>query len=246
MKSPSKFAFFNLRNMNRDDNFRNSGWWYWLLGLIALISGLWVLVKGCHQQEISNRLAAAVEFIDSASVNAEDLAKTAIETLDSAALLFKEKWKQLGNNINVRLGQKDLAIPEKGVEVKLLDWLQNKANKIDKTTWFNFDRILFDEGSASLNKVSDEQIQNIATIMKAMPKLEFKIGGYTDSTGNATDNLRLSLARAQAVRNALIEAGIDENRLVAEGYGSEHPVADNSTEEGRERNRRVAIRVTRK
>jgi len=127
-----------------------------------------------------------------------------------------------------------------------LDWIQSKTTKVDKTTWFNFDRILFQTASSNLNNVSSEQIGNIATIMKAIPIVEFKIGGYTDSTGDPAENKKLSQARAEAVMNALIEQGIDASRLTAEGYGSEFPVADNNTPEGREQNRRVAIRVTKK
>ena len=82
--------------------------------------------------------------------------------------------------------------------------------------------------------------------MKAIPIVEFKIGGYTDNTGDPEENKKLSQARAEAVMNALIEQGIDASRLTAEGYGSEFPVADNKTPEGREQNRRVAIRVTKK
>jgi OmpA-OmpF porin, OOP family len=73
--------------------------------------------------------------------------------------------------------------------------------------------------------------------------VRLKIGGYTDNSGDATANVRLSQARADAVSHELVGMGVGAARLEAEGYGSQHPVADNATEEGRARNRRVALRA---
>ena len=72
-----------------------------------------------------------------------------------------------------------------------------------------------------------------------------KIGGYTDNTGDPQANLKLSQDRAVAVESAIVALGIADERVAAEGYGEQHPVADNSTE-GARRNRRIALRVTAK
>ncbi|MGB3085680.1 MAG: OmpA family protein, partial [Saprospiraceae bacterium] len=225
-------------------------WWIWVIGVIALIAGLWFLMKGCNKSELMDRANNAIEgvaaVVDSAKIKAELATKSAIEMMDSSAIEFKKRWYSLGSLINVKLGNIELKLPEKGVELKLLEWLQNTSSVVDKNTWFNFDRILFETGSAQLNAISNEQISNIAGILKAMPNVEFKIGGYTDNTGDTKANIQLSQERANAVMQALIDLGIPSNRLTAEGYGPEHPVADNGTAEGREQNRRVAIRVTKK
>ena len=73
-----------------------------------------------------------------------------------------------------------------------------------------------------------------------------KLGGYTDNTGKAASNLKLSQDRANSVRVELEKMGISKDRLEAEGYGQAHPVASNDTEEGRAQNRRISIRVTKK
>jgi outer membrane protein OmpA-like peptidoglycan-associated protein len=75
------------------------------------------------------------------------------------------------------------------------------------------------------------------------------IGGYTDNTDNTGDaaaNLRLSGERTDNVRADLVRLGIDPSRVSAEGYGAENPIADNSTAEGRQKNRRISLRVTEK
>lgn len=130
-----------------------------------------------------------------------------------------------------------------GVESGLLGFIDS-GKPADKTTWFNFDRVTFATGSAQIDLGSSEaQLNNLAEILKAHATVRIKIGGYTDSTGNAADNLKLSQERADAVRNALVGKGIAADRLEAEGYGSQHPVASNATEEGRAQNRRMALRV---
>ncbi|AKD56673.1 sodium-translocating pyrophosphatase [Spirosoma radiotolerans] len=139
----------------------------------------------------------------------------------------------------------ELNIPELGIENKLLTFIKgDKA--VDKTTWFDFDRLTFETGKATLKSESQEQLKNIAEILKAYPAVNVKLGGYTDNTGNAASNLKLSQDRANSVRAELEKMGIDKDRLEAEGYGQEHPVASNDTKEGRAQNRRISIRVTKK
>jgi outer membrane protein OmpA-like peptidoglycan-associated protein len=87
-------------------------------------------------------------------------------------------------------------------------------------------------------------LRNTAAILKAYPQVRVKIGGYADNSGDPAANRRLSEERAMAVMTALKDNGIAPDRLEAEGYGDQHPITDNSTPDGRARNRRVAIRVT--
>jgi outer membrane protein OmpA-like peptidoglycan-associated protein len=87
---------------------------------------------------------------------------------------------------------------------------------------------------------------NIAEILKAYPAVHVKIGGYTDNVGDEAHNLILSSDRASTTMQQTRRLGIDKSRLTSEGYGKDHPVADNSTEEGRQRNRRIDLRVTKK
>jgi outer membrane protein OmpA-like peptidoglycan-associated protein len=139
-----------------------------------------------------------------------------------------------------------LNIPQNGVEARLLAFIQDPSKGVEPATWFDFDRLLFNTDSATLRPESQEQLRNIAEILKAYPNAHIKIGGYTDNTGDPESNLSLSQDRANGVLAELVKLGISPNRLEAQGYGEQFPVADNSTEEGRARNRRVSMRVTQK
>ena len=104
----------------------------------------------------------------------------------------------------------------------------------------------FDTGAATLKDSSQEQLSNVAEIMKAYPQVSLKLGGYTDNTGNPQQNQQLTQERATSAMNQIVAFGIDPARLTAEGYGDQHPVADNGTAEGRQHNRRIDINVTAK
>jgi OmpA-OmpF porin, OOP family len=143
-------------------------------------------------------------------------------------------------------GGVELNIPHFGIENQLLDFIEDSSKAAGNETWFDFDRLLFATGSDSLQVSSDEQLQNIAAILKAYATVQIRIGGYTDNTGNLSANLLLSENRADNVMAALARLGVDPARLDAKGYGEDHPVADNGTEEGRAKNRRISLRVTQK
>jgi outer membrane protein OmpA-like peptidoglycan-associated protein len=164
--------------------------------------------------------------------------------VDAATKAIMDK---LGKFLPVKLPNGvELNVPEFGVERKLIAFIEDKSKPVDTTTWFSFDRLDFETGSATLKPSSAEQLKNIAEIMKAFPKVALKIGGYTDNVGNADANLKLSQNRAENTKQELVKLGADAKRLEAQGYGDKHPVADNSTEEGRAKNRRIDLRVTSK
>src|SRR5215469_2392113 len=140
----------------------------------------------------------------------------------------------------------ELNIPQNGIENKLITFLKDSSRPVDTTTWFNFDRLLFDSNSATLQPQSQEQLNNIIAIMKAYPNAQVKIGGYTDNTGDSAANQTLSENRAKNVMDAIVAGGIDPSRLQSQGYGDQYPVADNSTPEGRQQNRRISLLVTQK
>ncbi len=99
--------------------------------------------------------------------------------------------------------------------------------------------ILFDVNSATIKAESGGVLKEVARMMQDHPNLNFRIEGHTDSDGADDHNLTLSAERAEAVKWALVERGIDENRFETEGKGETTPVDSNATPEGRANNRRV-------
>ena len=99
--------------------------------------------------------------------------------------------------------------------------------------------ILFETGKATLKPESMEEIEKVADYMKKNPNARFEVQGHTDNQGSDKINDPLSQQRAEAVVKALEEKGVDPFNLRAVGKGAHEPVADNKTDEGRAKNRRV-------
>ena len=101
--------------------------------------------------------------------------------------------------------------------------------------------INFDTDQAAIKSESMPIVNEIASMLEANPAIEVSIEGHTDNTGSPSHNKILSRQRAEAVVNALINQGIDSKRLSSVGWGQDRPIADNKTEEGKGKNRRVEI-----
>jgi outer membrane protein OmpA-like peptidoglycan-associated protein len=132
-------------------------------------------------------------------------------------------------------------IPAGGMEDRLAGYL---AAPTASGGSFDFDRLEFETGSTNLTSTSRAQIADVAAILKAYPRARITIAGHTDNTGDEAANVELSRGRAQAVMDALRNSGVAATNMQSQGYGSSSPIADNSTDSGRARNRRVTLSVT--
>ncbi len=99
--------------------------------------------------------------------------------------------------------------------------------------------ITFDVGKSTIKPQSMGTINEIFNILKKYPELKFSVEGHTDNTGKSDMNQTLSEDRAKAVMDKLVSLGIDESRLSSKGFGMSKPIDNNSTTEGRAKNRRV-------
>ena len=207
--------------------------WMAVLGVLVALFVVWFVYRALEGSKTSTTAAVASNVVGNAASNAATTASNA--------------WASLGSFYKTTLPDgTELNIPQYGVENKLIAFIQDNSKPVDTNTWFDFDRLLFDTGSATLQPASDEQLRNIAEIMKAYPNVKIKIGGYTDNTGDKAANQKLSADRANNVLAELEKLGVAPDRLEAQGYGEDHPVADNTTDEGKQKNRRISLRVTAK
>lgn len=102
-------------------------------------------------------------------------------------------------------------------------------------------QINFETGKSAIKPESENIVEQIAEMLKSDLSLKVSIEGHTDNVGIAASNKSLSENRAKAVVAALVAKGIDKSKLSAKGWGQEKPIADNTTEEGKAKNRRVEI-----
>ena len=141
----------------------------------------------------------------------------------------------------------EITVGGNSAEKKLVDFITDANKAVDKTTWFTMDRLYFETGKTTLKTASQEQLKNIAAILKAYPAIELKLGGYTDNRGDSAANVKLSADRAAIAKDELVKLGVASARLSAEGYGAQFPVCEaNDTKECKAQNRRIDVRVTKK
>ena len=101
--------------------------------------------------------------------------------------------------------------------------------------------INFETGKSIIKPESQTIVEQIAQLLKENPTLKISVEGHTDNVGTPAANQTLSEGRAKAVMNALVTKGIDKTRLAAKGWGQTKPVSDNTTDDGKAKNRRVEI-----
>lgn len=132
---------------------------------------------------------------------------------------------------------KDSVTPEKPLKVNL----ETKEVQVGQS--YQLRNIYYATNSADLKTESEIVIEEFAEFLKSNPTIVVEIQGHTDNVGNASDNLALSSNRAYTVKEKLEEKGIPGARIKAQGFGASKPIADNSTEEGRAKNRRTEFVV---
>ncbi len=198
------------------------GWFWPLLLLLGLGAAIAFYLKNCKAEPVVAALPK-IEVVAPAPAPAPPV-------IEKFTLKLSTGYEVIGS-LN-------------GIEAQLLKFIQDPQTKAGKDNWFDFDHLLFETASDQLNmEKSRVQLYNVYEILKAYPAVSIKIGGYTDNVGDAAKNKDLSARRAKTVQAELVKMGIVVKRLEAEGYGQEHPVEDNTTEEGRTKNRRVSVSV---
>jgi chemotaxis protein MotB len=222
---------------------KNFWWFVSLITSIVLIcvAALYATQQKAELEKTREELQGLRKTADDTNAQAQRLLSGLEESKDRIEKLMKEKeeatqaQKNLETQMRAALESKDVTISE----------LQGKL------TVNILDRILFDSGEAVLKPDGQAVLEQIAKVLANYPNRQIQVIGHTDnvpirwnSKNPYQTNWELSAARAiAAVRYLSEKAGVDPRRLGAVGYGEYHPIADNSTPEGRAKNRRIALVV---
>jgi outer membrane protein OmpA-like peptidoglycan-associated protein len=135
-----------------------------------------------------------------------------------------------------------ISVPQGSFDMTLAQWLSNTSDTAVPKR-FVFDHLNFETGTTTLTADSTGTVDSLVAILKCFPQTQVQLDGYTDNTGDAAANKKLSLDRATAVKDLLVKGGIEESRMTTQGLGQDNPVASNDTEEGKAKNRRLELVV---
>ena len=173
-------------------------------------------------------------------------------TVDQLAYLTNQRVEVAKQTIALRTAENQIKnagsdraqalLDARDAQIKQLRGLN--AKQTERGTLVTFGDVLFDFDQASLKANSRDSITTLANYLIKNPDRKVIVEGYTDSKGSAAYNQGLSERRANAGKNALVRAGVDPSRIVAQGYGKEYPVASNATNSGRAQNRRVEVTIS--
>ena len=200
------------------------------------------LVKGVAKKDSTPVAGAVIEVKDIASK------RITYATVDSSSGEYMIAVKK-SSNVVVTVKKDSIAfnskiihgseLKDKGeaVEVNL------EVSEAKQGSTFVLNNIYYNTNSAELKPESKIILEGFADYLKENPEIRIEIQGHTDNVGNPKDNDALSTNRAFSVKAMLEELGVDGHRIEAKGYGSQRPVADNHTEEGRAKNRRTEFMI---
>ena len=185
-------------------------------------------------------LAAAEEVLGEGRVTSELVIDPAVTAAGASLTLSGEVEEATGAALRAAFGEvfPDATIADDGLSVIASADVVGDLNAL-----FAANPVQFALGSAAILDESVPILDQVATSLAEAPALALEIQGHTDDSGSAEANQLLSQDRAQAVLDYLVAAGVSDNRLTAVGFGEDQPIADNSTPEGQQQNRRIEFAI---
>ncbi len=186
--------------------------------------------------------SSQLEQVTNAKIDTTNLPKdTSVSKADSAVTVQNPTTTAIG--VSLPNGQK-IDLVDGSFNYKLAKYLTDSSARVNQV--FTFDNLNFESNTNTLVAGSEKTVQDLAKIMSAYPRVQVKLVGYTDNTGDSLQNRKLSIKRAFAVKNLLVANGIRDLRIDFAGRGSANPIATNATEEGKAKNRRIDLKIVKK
>lgn len=184
------------------------------------------------------RLQARTQEADQARMRADAQTRNA-QLAQQQAMSAEQRAAQQQANATAAMAQASAAQDQvRALQAQLRDM---EAQQTERGLLVTLGDVLFAFNKAELSPQAGPRLDKLANFLKQFPDRKLLIEGYTDSVGSGSYNQELSERRAMAVRDALVQRGVDSSRIGARGYGKAYAVADNASPEGRAMNRRVEI-----
>ncbi|MGV8917503.1 MAG: OmpA family protein [Pseudomonas sp.] len=212
--------------------------------------------SGLQADPNSSKVAAletkeASDYLDKANHAYEN--KESAKTVDQLSYLTIQRVEVAKQTINLRTAEEQLKnsdalraqarLASRDAQIKQLQASLN-AKQTDRGTVVTFGDVLFDLNKAELKSSGMMNVNKLSQFLQENPDRKVIVEGYTDASGSDSYNVSLSERRANSVRMALVQMGVDPSRVVTQGYGKQYPVADNSSNSGRAQNRRVEVTIS--
>ena len=204
----------------------------WLIGLLVAVPLLFWMTRSCSTKTAQDAADATRATAEATKTAAESAAQKAAAAARQGTAALRSIQLPGGGNFN---------IPTGGFIDSLVTFLNGNAPAGQS---FTFDALTFESDSATLASTSNDQLGQLAAVLKAYPTVVIAVEGHTDNTGDPASNKKLSEDRAAAVKDAIVGMGVPAERVTSAGWGAEKPIASNDTEEGKLKNRRVEISIT--
>jgi len=213
--------------------------WPWIIGVLALIATFLLTAQVSKAiptaVEANARNAIAVQNISGVNVSVDgrdvSVSGTISTDVDKRSLLAS-----VNSATGVRTVADELTIFDPKLAAE-----QSATAFESRLESINVNTLAFEQGSASLRPDSQPALDALAELLLSYPDQRIRVSGHTDNTGRPAVNLRISRERADAVVAYLISRGAATSQVIARGFGATSPIADNSTDVGRAKNRRIEI-----
>ena len=182
----------------------------------------------------------AMERIKSGEVDRQKILVSARETEAQNATAAAQQARAETQNAQAQVAQAQQETQRMAAQLENM-----QASQTERGIVLTLDDVLFDTGRAELKSGAQRSLAQVADFLEKNPERQVQVEGFTDSQGADEYNLQLSQRRADAVAEAIVQRGIDAQRVRAKGYGEEYPVATNNNAGSRQLNRRVEIVISR-
>jgi len=222
-----------------DTNDDEGSIWPWVIGLLALL-GVFLTTAQVTKSVPASIAVNARQAIAALNVNGVNMAVdgrdvTLTGTIDPA-VNKRELLSAVSGAHGVRAVTDNLTIYDPVAAA------ERRANSFQaQLKSLDISQVAFEPSSASLTASSRPALDNLSQLLLAYPEQRIRVSGHTDNTGRPAVNLRISRERAQTVAGYLVSRGATTSQVVARGFGASRPIADNSSEAGRAKNRRIEI-----